>query len=230
MNTQIFKVVFLGDTTVGKSSICLAIFSNVISLDTQSTIGASFLTKTYEIDQIQVKLELWDTAGVERYRVLAPMYYRGSKAIVLVYDITKKQTFENLRKWITELKSTFSEDFSPEFLLIGNKLDFEENREVTKKEGFAFAKEYSMMFEETSIKEMDNLKTMMQNFARKLIYNNWNTMCLYVKEKSVEKISEYIKNGYDVNKTNLFVIHLEYFLFQKNSQEEQQKKLIHQNK
>merc|ERR1711920_633073 len=103
----------------------------------ESTIGAAFLTQTVPVQDCTVKFEIWDTAGQERYHGLAPMYYRGAAAAVVVYDITSRQSFERAKKWVDELKTTGSADCV--IALAGNKVDLEARREVLKQEASTYA-------------------------------------------------------------------------------------------
>ena len=103
-NAMQVKLVLLGDTGVGKSSIVLRFVANNFKLDEDATIGASYMSKMLHIDDKTIKFNIWDTAGQERYQSLAKMYYRDANAAILVYDITKKQSFEGLKRWYNELR------------------------------------------------------------------------------------------------------------------------------
>ena len=99
------KVVLLGDTGVGKSSLVLRFVTNTWKIDTSSTIGASFLSKMIIVDGHPIKFQIWDTAGQEKYRSLAPMYYRGAGAAIIVYDIMRRESYECLQSWVEELRN-----------------------------------------------------------------------------------------------------------------------------
>jgi Ras-related protein Rab-5C len=121
------KVVFLGDTAVGKSCLAVRFVKNEYFEFQEPTIGAAFLGKTINVNDKRYKFEIWDTAGQERYRSLAPMYYRGAKAAVIVYDITDEDTFKGAKTWVSEIQKK-SENCL--ILLVGNKVDLTMNRKV----------------------------------------------------------------------------------------------------
>ncbi len=121
------KVVFLGDTAVGKSCLAVRFARNEFFEFQEPTIGAAFLGKNINLNDKRYKFEIWDTAGQERYRSLAPMYYRGAKAAVIVYDITDEDTFKGAKTWVSEIQKK-SENCL--ILLVGNKVDLTMNRKV----------------------------------------------------------------------------------------------------
>merc|ERR1712010_423867 len=121
-----FKLVLLGDSAVGKSSLVLRFVRGQFFEYQESTIGAAFLTQNVSLNDYTVKFEIWDTAGQEKYHSLAPMYYRGAAAAIVVYDITRKATFQTLKNWVKELRQ-----LGPENIVIaiaGNKCDLEDQR------------------------------------------------------------------------------------------------------
>lgn len=148
------KLVLLGEAAVGKSSIVLRFVSNDFSENKEPTIGAAFLTQRVNIDDHIVKFEIWDTAGQERFASLAPMYYRNAQAALVVYDVTKPQSFIKARHWVKELHEQASQDII--IALIGNKIDLLENdpdgRKVAKEEAEKLAEEKNLLFFETSAK------------------------------------------------------------------------------
>ncbi|KAI5961404.1 YPT52 [Candida pseudojiufengensis] len=129
-----FKLVLLGESAVGKSSIVHRFVKNTFDDLRESTIGAAFLTQSITIPESQttIKFEIWDTAGQERYKSLAPMYYRNANAALCVYDITSSNSFKKAQDWIKELKKQAPEGII--IALVGNKSDLEENREVSQQE------------------------------------------------------------------------------------------------
>ena len=127
--TYQFKLVLLGDTSVGKSSIVIRFVKGQFSEYQESTIGAAFLTQTVPVQDCTVKFEIWDTAGQERYHSLAPMYYRGAAAAIVVYDITSLESFQRAKSWVKELQMQGSPDVV--IALAGNKIDREDDREVS---------------------------------------------------------------------------------------------------
>ncbi|CEO96314.1 Ras family [Plasmodiophora brassicae] len=164
--TYQFKLVLLGDSAVGKSSLVLRFVKGQFFEYQESTIGAAFLTQTVVVQDCTVKFEIWDTAGQERYHSLAPMYYRGAAAAVVVYDITSEQSFARAKKWIEELRQLGSADMV--IALAGNKTDLEDQRQVTPEVAKAYADEQDIFFTETSAKTADNVNELFVMIARKL--------------------------------------------------------------
>ena len=150
-----FKILLLGDSGVGKSSLLLRYTKNQFSADIRSTIGVEFGVKFLKIDNLQLKVQIWDTAGMERYRSLTSAYYKGAKGVIIVYDICRKKSFYNIDKWIDDFKSKADEDSV--ILVIGNKSDLEEKREVDTEEAKLKAEKNKMAFLETSAKNNDNV-------------------------------------------------------------------------
>jgi len=161
-----FKLVLLGDTSVGKSSIVIRFVKGQFSEFQESTIGAAFLTQTVPLNDCTVKFEIWDTAGQERYHSLAPMYYRGAAAAVIVYDITSQETFSRAKSWVKELQRQGTQDVV--IALTGNKVDREEEREVMAEDAKAYATENNLLFLETSAKTNVNVRELFLAIARKL--------------------------------------------------------------
>ena len=152
----IFKLVLIGDSGVGKTNILSRYINNEFSLATQSTVGVEFGSKILKKNGKSIKLQIWDTAGQERYKSITSAYYKGSKGAFVVYDITRKSTFENIDKWIGELKTNGSEDVL--ILLVGNKSDLEEKREVQVADVEKKAEQYKVAFCETSALDGKNIE------------------------------------------------------------------------
>ena len=149
------KVVLLGHTGVGKSSLVLRFVTNNFDKNSESTIGASFMSKMMTVEGSTIKYQIWDTAGQEKYHSLAPMYYRSAAAALVVYDVTRRSTFLTLQRWITELSQ-----LGPENIIIaiaGNKCDLEDEREVDADEAKAYADKIGALFFETSAKTNVNV-------------------------------------------------------------------------
>lgn len=160
------KVVLLGDTGVGKSSLVLRFVTNNFRPYSESTIGASFMSKMIVVNDTPIKYQIWDTAGQEKYHSLAPMYYRGAAAAIVVYDITRKQSLATLKNWVKELKQ-----LGPDNIVIaiaGNKSDLEEKREVPSAQAKAYADEIGAVFIETSAKEDTNVSDLFINISKQL--------------------------------------------------------------
>ncbi|KAF9531821.1 GTP-binding protein RAB5 [Crepidotus variabilis] len=162
-----FKLVLLGESAVGKSSLVLRFVKDQFDDYRESTIGAAFLTQTVTLDdQTTVKFEIWDTAGQERYKSLAPMYYRNANCAVVVYDITQSASLEKARTWIRELQR--QADPSIVIALCGNKLDLAARRQVSQEEAKKYAEEEGLMWTETSAKTGEGVTEIFTEIAKKL--------------------------------------------------------------
>lgn len=159
------KVVFLGDTSVGKSCLAVRFVRNDFFEFQEPTIGAAFLGKNITLNDTRYKFEIWDTAGQERYRSLAPMYYRGAKAAVVVYDITNEDTFKGAKSWVKELKTKTTNCI---VLLVGNKVDLIENRKVDIDMVDDFAKNHGLIYMETSAKTGEKVDEIFKTIAKNL--------------------------------------------------------------
>jgi len=161
------KLVLLGDSRVGKSSVVIRFVKNEFDQYKFPTIGATFLTQSVAVDDYLVKFEIWDTAGQEKYRSLAPLYYRGASAALVVYDITNRESFDNARKWIEEVQT--QEGHHVVIGLAGNKLDLAQSgRQVSTEEGEAYARENKYIFFETSAKNSTNIKEIFRSIAQEV--------------------------------------------------------------
>ncbi|THF99026.1 ras-related protein Rab11D [Camellia sinensis] len=143
----VFKVVLIGDSAVGKSQILARFARNEFSLDSKATIGVEFQTRTLVIEHKSVKAQIWDTAGQERYRAVTSAYYRGAVGAMLVYDITKRQTFDHIPRWLEELRAHADKNIV--IILIGNKTDLEDQRAVPTEDAKEFAEKEGLFFLET---------------------------------------------------------------------------------
>ena len=154
--SMIFKMILIGDSGVGKTNILSRYNNNEFSLTTQPTVGVEFGNKVIKKENKSIKLQLWDTAGQERYKAITNAFYKGSKGAFVVYDISRKTSFLNIDKWIGELKTNGSEDIL--IILVGNKSDLEDKREVSTDEGEKKAKQYGIAFCETSALQGKNIE------------------------------------------------------------------------
>lgn len=164
-----FKLVLLGESAVGKSSLVLRFAKGQFHDFQESTIGAAFLTQTVCLDDVTVKFEIWDTAGQERYHSLAPMYYRGAQAAIVVYDLTSKDSFNRAQSWVKELQRQASPNIV--IALAGNKIDLSNKRAVETEEAENYAIENGLLFMETSAKSAMNVNEIFMAIARKLPKN-----------------------------------------------------------
>ncbi|XP_061972477.1 ras-related protein Rab11D-like [Populus nigra] len=153
----VFKVVLIGDSAVGKSQILARFARNEFSLDSKATIGVEFQTRTLVIDHKSVKAQIWDTAGQERYRAVTSACYRGAVGAMLVYDITKRQTFDHIPRWLEELRSHADKNIV--IILIGNKSDLEDQRAVPTEDVNEFAQREGLFFLETSALQATNVES-----------------------------------------------------------------------
>ncbi|MBA0801984.1 hypothetical protein Gohar_012320 [Gossypium harknessii] len=154
----VFKVVLIGDSAVGKSQILARFARNEFSLDSKATIGVEFQTRTLVIEHKSVKAQIWDTAGQERYRAVTSAYYRGAVGAMLVYDISKRQTFNHIPRWLEELQLRGHADKNIVIILIGNKSDLENQRAVSTEDAKEFAQKEGLFFLETSALEATNVE------------------------------------------------------------------------
>uniref|UniRef100_UPI00358F5022 ras-related protein Rab-22A-like isoform X1 n=1 Tax=Myxine glutinosa TaxID=7769 RepID=UPI00358F5022 len=166
MSLRELKVCLLGDTGVGKSSIVCRFVQDSFDPDINPTIGASFMTKIVARNNEIHKYLIWDTAGQERFRSLAPMYYRGSAAAIIVYDITKEETFHMLKTWVKELQH-----HGPQNIVVaiaGNKCDLVDMREVQTEMAKNYAESIDAIFIETSAKTAINILEMFEEISKKI--------------------------------------------------------------
>eukprot|EP01033_Poteriospumella_lacustris_P013182 gene13181-9445_t len=144
----LFKVVLIGDSGVGKSNLLSRFTRDEFNLESKSTIGVEFATKSIQVDGKTIKAQIWDTAGQERYRAITSAYYRGAVGALLVYDISKQSTFENVDRWLKELKDHAESNIV--IMLVGNKSDLRHKRAVSTEDAMAFAERNNLAFIETS--------------------------------------------------------------------------------
>ena len=145
----------IGNSGVGKSCLLIRFTDDTWSDSYVTTIGVDFKIKTLDVEGKSVKLQIWDTAGQERFRNIISSYYRGAQGIMLVYDITDLESFQNLNSWLIEIEKNASKNVYK--ILVGNKCDLESERKVTIEQGKDFATQYGMKFFETSAKESTNV-------------------------------------------------------------------------
>lgn len=157
---------FLGEQSVGKTSLITRFMYDTFDNTYQATIGIDFLSKTMYLEDRTVRLQLWDTAGQERFRSLIPSYIRDSSVAVVVYDITNRASFQNTSKWVDDVRAERGNDVI--IVLVGNKTDLNDKRQVTTEEAEKRAQEFNVMFIETSAKAGHNVKTLFKKIAQAL--------------------------------------------------------------
>eukprot|EP01103_Thecamoeba_quadrilineata_P020765 TRINITY_DN90_c0_g1_i1.p1 TRINITY_DN90_c0_g1~~TRINITY_DN90_c0_g1_i1.p1 ORF type:complete len:217 (-),score=39.49 TRINITY_DN90_c0_g1_i1:62-712(-) len=164
----LYKVVLIGDSGVGKSNLLSRFTRNEFNLETKSTIGVEFATRSIQTDGKTIKAQIWDTAGQERYRAITSAYYRGAVGALLVYDIAKNVTFKNVERWLTELRENSSGSIV--IMLVGNKSDLRHLREVPIETAKEFSERHKLLFIETSALDSSNVEQAFQNILTE-IYN-----------------------------------------------------------
>eukprot|EP01134_Creolimax_fragrantissima_P000058 CFRG0058T1 len=162
----LFKVVLIGDSGVGKSNLLSRFTRNEFNLESKSTIGVEFATRSIQVDHKTIKAQIWDTAGQERYRAITSAYYRGAVGALLVYDIAKHLTYENVERWLKELRD--HADSNIVIMLVGNKSDLRHLRAVPTEEAKAFAELHGLSFIETSALDSTNVEQAFTNILTEI--------------------------------------------------------------
>jgi len=162
----LFKVVLIGDSGVGKSNLLSSFTRNEFNLESKSTIGVEFATRSIQVDSKTIKAQIWDTAGQERYRAITSAYYRGAVGALLVYDISKHQSYENVGRWLKELRD--HADANIVIMLVGNKSDLRHLRAVATEDAKQFVAENGLMFIETSALDSSNVELAFQKILTEI--------------------------------------------------------------
>ena len=183
----IFKVLLLGNSNVGKSSLFLRFVDDIWNDTFVPTIGVDFKIKTLEIDDKKIKMQIWDTAGQERFKNIIASYYRGAHGILLIYDITDKDSFKNLQNWLIEIEKNANKNVLK--VLIGNKSDLEEKRVVSFNEGKEFADTYGLKFIETSAKKNCNVNEAFETLGREIMAANADKKLNKAKQNKTISVS-----------------------------------------
>ena len=165
----LFKAVIIGDSNVGKSSIMTRYCDNIFNLSNISSTGIDFRYKTVNIDDKKIKFQLWDTPGQEKFRTLTTAYYKNAHIIILVFDITNKISFQNINRWLNEIKQILTPNVK--IFLIGNKCD-ELKREVTTEEVTLYAQELNIIYIETSAKTGDGITDIFHTIGQNMMMFN----------------------------------------------------------
>ena len=166
----LFKLILIGDSCVGKSNILSKYLKNEFDPNSRATVGVEFGTKNILINNKKIKIQIWDTAGQERYRSITSAYYKGAKGAFIVYDITKKSTFDNIDKWISDLKLNGDQNIC--IVILGNKSDLIDSREVSKDDGIKKAEMFKTAFLETSALNGDNIAKAFEELIEQIYQNN----------------------------------------------------------
>ena len=184
----VYKVLLLGDSTVGKTCFLMKYTDNKFQEAHMSTIGLDYRLKNMILKSGKnVKLQIWDTAGQDRFRAITKNYYKSANGIILIYDVTSLQTYENVKIWINQIKEEASQNVV--IHIAGNKIDMEEERKVTTEEGQKLAEEYDLPFKETSAKDGINIDETFSDLAEKIdsVYSKLETNTGGNKVKKVFK-------------------------------------------
>lgn len=193
----VFKIVIVGDSGVGKSNILTRYTRNYFDTNSKATVGVELSTKLYKKNNQIISVNLWDTAGQERFVSITSAYYKGSNGALIVYDITKRKTFENIDKWYSEIISMCPLDLV--IFLVGNKVDLEDEREVKWQEGYDKAKDLGLTFMETSALNATNINEV---FKKEIV-----DIFLYKIKQTYQKIEEReIQKDADNHKMNNVMI------------------------
>ncbi|XP_018815771.1 ras-related protein RABA5c-like [Juglans microcarpa x Juglans regia] len=202
----LFKIVIIGDSAVGKSNLLSRYARNEFNMHSKATIGVEFQTQVLEIDGKEVKAQIWDTAGQERFRAVTSAYYRGAVGALVVYDISRRSTFDSITRWLEELNT--HSDTTVARMLVGNKCDLDNIRAVSIEEGTSLAEAEGLFFMETSALDSTNVKKAFEIVIRE-IYSNVSRKVLnsdsYKAELSVNRVT-LVDNGADGSKqaANMF--------------------------
>ncbi|GFQ06434.1 RAS-related protein raba5a [Phtheirospermum japonicum] len=187
----LFKIVLIGDSAVGKSNLLARFARDEFYPNSKSTIGVEFQTQKMEINGKEVKAQIWDTAGQERFRAVTSAYYRGAVGALVVYDISRRQTFESVGRWLNELHT--HSDMNVVTILVGNKSDLRDAREVTTGEGKALAEAQGLFFIETSALDSSNVASAFQTVVKE-IFNILSRKVIQSQELKV-KDPGWMENG-----------------------------------
>jgi small GTP-binding protein len=160
---ELLKILVIGESAVGKSCLLLRYTDNKFQETFMTTIGVDFKTKFITVEGTAVKLQIWDTAGQEKFRAITKAYYRGAHGILVVFDISRRDTFNQTRVWIDSIRDSSADSNPIDVILVGNKCDLE--RAVTREEAQALADQFQLSYFETSAKESTNVEAAFQSLA-----------------------------------------------------------------
>ena len=164
----LYKILLLGDSSVGKTCFLMRYADNTFQEIHMTTIGLDYKLKNVQLDDGKiVKIQIWDTAGQDRFRSITKNYYKGAHGIILIYDVTSRKTFENVQNWITQIKEEVSDKVN--IILVGNKIDDEKNRKVTTEEGKQMADSCKLEFFETSAKSGVGIDSTFNELVKKTV-------------------------------------------------------------
>ena len=180
---MLFKVLLVGNTGVGKSSLFLRFVDKIWNDAFVPTIGVDFKTKTLNINNKNIKLQIWDTAGQERFRTIISSYYKGAHGILLIFDLTETESFESLKNWLIEIEKNANKNVIK--LLIGNKCDLDDQRVISFEKGKDFAEQFNMKYLETSAKNDYNVTESFGITRKELMDASKDNENMIVKHKNI---------------------------------------------
>ncbi len=186
------KIIFTGDIYVGKTSIINVLMGQKFNNDYEASIGVDFFSKTIKYKGKIIKLQIWDSAGQEKFRSLIPNYIRGSSLVFIVYDISNKKSFDSVQSWVNFINNIENSNI----VIVGNKIDLENKREVSYEEGKKFCEEQNYDFFEVSAKNDNNLNNMLYNSIASLPFFNSINTDGYSKEQIVENLMKENMNSF----------------------------------
>ena len=198
---MIFKIIIVGDLSSGKTNIVTQYISHKFVQDSQPTIGVEMFNKDFQINEDKVSAQIWDTAGQEKYNALTSSYYKGAKGAIVVYDITQESTFLKVEQFVKDLRE--KSDKNVYMILVGNKIDLEENRKISKEEGKILADKLKMGFFEVSAKNGTGIEDLFKNLIDNVYEKNnreFKSMAsIEIEMEDDKKINLMPKNDNNVN-------------------------------
>jgi Ras-related protein Rab-35 len=184
---HLFKLLIIGDSGVGKSSLLLRFADNTFSPNYITTIGVDFKIRTINVDNQRVKLQIWDTAGQERFRTITSTYYRGTHGVIVVYEVTSGESFNNVKRWLHEIDQNCE---NVQKILVGNKADDPDRRVVSEADARRFADQMGIRFFETSAKENLNIEEMFNAITRLVLDAKLRSAAQNAPDRSIRPLTE----------------------------------------
>jgi Ras-related protein Rab-1A len=186
----IFKIIIIGNSNVGKTSLINRFIDKTYNENYTATLGVDFFMKTIVVNQQTIKLQIWDTAGMEKYQSITSSYYKGAHACIIVYDITDRESFDSTEKWIESFYKFCNPEIEKIILLIGNKCDLSMNRKVSFEEAENFAVKNNLFYQESSAKDSINIEEIFQAIGMKLLKIHAGNKNSMINKQHASKISE----------------------------------------
>ena len=184
------QILLIGDSLVGKTCLIQRYANGIFKEDYITTVGLDYYTKQEMIKNLNVSVKLWDTAGQERFKALTPSFFRNAEGVVIAYDVTNSESFDNLKFWISSIKTNlFEKNIFIPIIIIGNKIDLEDMRDISKDVASAFAKENNFKYFETSAKTGEGVDEAFRDLVNQILANSDKNEEATIERKSV-KIEE----------------------------------------